>query len=196
MNSVRSHIHWPSPAMAVAVLALFVALGGSSYAAITITGNNVENGTLTSADLKNNSVTSVDIRSGSLVPQDFKAGQLPAGPQGVQGPQGIQGPKGDQGPPGISGLQRVSATSGPNSDSPKEVMANCPEGKSVIGTGYDISGAVAGTPPNMDTDVALDQLQPSDETTVPGWVAAAASEVDPSTREWSLGVFALCAYVR
>jgi hypothetical protein len=42
----------PSPAMAVALLALFVALGGVSYAAIVVTGKNVRNGTLTNADIK------------------------------------------------------------------------------------------------------------------------------------------------
>jgi hypothetical protein len=37
----------PSPSMLVALLALFVALGGTSYAALTITGKNVRNGSLT-----------------------------------------------------------------------------------------------------------------------------------------------------
>ena len=40
----------PSPAMAVAVLALFVALGGGAYAAIVVTGKNVRNGSLTGVD--------------------------------------------------------------------------------------------------------------------------------------------------
>jgi len=35
----------------VATLALFVALGGSSYAAIRITGANVKDGTLSSRDI-------------------------------------------------------------------------------------------------------------------------------------------------
>ena len=83
-------------------LALFVALGGSSYAAITITGKNVKNSSLTGKDIKNNSLTGSDvkgIKSGdvtdrSLLAKDFKAGQLPAGPQGPKGD------KGDTGPPG------------------------------------------------------------------------------------------------
>ena len=95
----------PTPAMAVALLALFVALGGTGYAALTITGKNVRNGSLAGADLKNNSVKSIDIANGSLLSKDFKAGQLPAGQpgaQGQQGPQGQQGEKGDQGPIGPS----------------------------------------------------------------------------------------------
>src|SRR5206468_2752845 len=53
----------PSHATVVAYLALFVALGGSSYAAITVTGKNVKNSSLTGKDVKNNSLTGSDIKS-------------------------------------------------------------------------------------------------------------------------------------
>jgi hypothetical protein len=52
----------PSPATAIALVALFVALGGTSYAALVVTGRNVRNGSLTGADVKTNSLTGVDIR--------------------------------------------------------------------------------------------------------------------------------------
>jgi len=48
--------HRPSPALVVALIALFVALGGSAYAALVVTGKNVKNGSLTGSDLKNRSV--------------------------------------------------------------------------------------------------------------------------------------------
>src|SRR3954451_1714241 len=90
----------------VATIALFAALGGSSYAAITITGKNVKNSSLTGKDVKNNSLTGSDVKSlksgdvsdHSLLAQDFKAGQLPAGPQGSKGNKGDKGDKGDRGP--------------------------------------------------------------------------------------------------
>jgi type VI protein secretion system component Hcp len=72
---------------------LFIALGGSAYAAATVTGASVRNGTLTGADIKDHSLRS----------RDFKAGQLPRGPQGKQGPQGERGPAGDRGPAGAPG---------------------------------------------------------------------------------------------
>jgi hypothetical protein len=83
----------------VATVALFVALGGSSYAAISITGKNVKNSSLTGKDVKNNSLTGSDvknIKSGdvsdhSLLAKDFSAGQLPAGPQGQKGDTGVPG---------------------------------------------------------------------------------------------------------
>jgi hypothetical protein len=105
-----------SYANVMATVAVFIALGGSSYAAIKITGKNVKDGTLTSADIKNNSligsdvragaVKSDDIRNGSLLAQDFKPGQLPAGAQGAKGDTGatgLQGPKGDPGQNGAPG---------------------------------------------------------------------------------------------
>jgi hypothetical protein len=97
----------------VATLALFIALGGTSYAALTITGKNVKNGSLTGADVKNgsltgadvknNSLTGGDIRNGSLRSADFKAGELPAGRPGDPGPQGPAGPAGPEGPRGPQG---------------------------------------------------------------------------------------------
>jgi hypothetical protein len=89
--------HRPSPAMVVAVIALIVAMSGTGYAALTITGKNVRNGSLTGADVRNNTLASIDVKNGNLLAKDFKAGQLPAGPQGAQGPQGPQGPQGAQG---------------------------------------------------------------------------------------------------
>jgi hypothetical protein len=52
----------PSHATVVAYLALFVALGGSSYAAVTITGRDVRDGSLTGRDIRNNSLTGRDVR--------------------------------------------------------------------------------------------------------------------------------------
>lgn len=46
----------PSPAMIVALVALFVAMGGSAYA-LVITGKSIRNGTVTGKDLKDRSLT-------------------------------------------------------------------------------------------------------------------------------------------
>ncbi len=83
-----------SYANVVATLALFIALGGSSYAAVKITGKNVKDGSLTGQDIKNSSVTSRDVKNRSLLARDFRAGQLPAGAQGPRGTAGPQGPAG------------------------------------------------------------------------------------------------------
>jgi hypothetical protein len=41
---------------AVAYLALFAALGGSAYAAVTVTGESIKDGTVTGRDVKNRSL--------------------------------------------------------------------------------------------------------------------------------------------
>ena len=65
-------------AVVTSTLALMIALGGTSYAAVKI-------GT---KQLKNNAVTSAKVKNGSLLSDDFKAGQTPAGPVGPVGPAG------------------------------------------------------------------------------------------------------------
>ena len=87
-----------SYANVTATIALFLALGGTSYAALTVTGKNVKNSSLTGADIKRSSLTTSDIKNRSLLAKDFKAGQLPTVAQGTQGPQGPRGETGPRGP--------------------------------------------------------------------------------------------------
>jgi hypothetical protein len=89
MRSIRGRR--PSPALVIALLALFVSLGGTSYAVSKIGSRQVTNNSLRSKDLRDNTVQSRDVRDRSLLAKDFKAGQLPAGPKGDTGPPGPQG---------------------------------------------------------------------------------------------------------
>ncbi len=71
----------------MATVAVFVALGGTSYAAMTITGADVRDGSLTGADVRNNSlerrdidndaVGSGEVRDGSLRARHFRSNVLP-----------------------------------------------------------------------------------------------------------------------
>ena len=90
----------------IATMALFVALGGSSYAALQL-----PKGSVGTKQLKRNAVTSPKVKPGSLVLSDFRASQRsrlrgpagnagPAGPAGARGPQGLIGPQGIPGAPG------------------------------------------------------------------------------------------------
>jgi hypothetical protein len=97
-------LHLPSPAMIVALTALFLALGGSTYAAITLPAHSV--GT---KQLKNGAVTGKKVKTGSLLAANFKAGQLPAGPQGSTGPTGPIGPAGPAGANGNAVLSGAGA---------------------------------------------------------------------------------------
>jgi hypothetical protein len=73
---------------AVAYVALFIALGGTSYAA-TLPRNSVGN-----KQLKKNAVTSGKIRNGTVRRVDIAAGTLLRGPRGEQGPAGPTGATG------------------------------------------------------------------------------------------------------
>jgi hypothetical protein len=79
-----------------ATMALIVALGGTSYAAIGLPANSVgtkqlRKGAVTSSELRANAVTSAKVKDGSLRAKDFTAGQLPAGPAGPAGATNIVG---------------------------------------------------------------------------------------------------------
>ena len=86
-----------SYANVASTLALVVALGGTSYAAVAIAKNSVG-----SPQIINNSVKSADVKNGNLMAVDFRAGELPAGATGATGPAGPAGAAGATGPVGPS----------------------------------------------------------------------------------------------
>jgi hypothetical protein len=60
----------------VATLALFLALGGASYAAIRVGSGSIVNNSVRTQDLRNNDVRSRDIRNGAILGRDVGANQL------------------------------------------------------------------------------------------------------------------------
>ena len=105
----------PSHATVVAYLALFIALGGVSYAAVVLPSNSVgtkqiKPGAVKNSDVGKNAVTTGQVKNGSLLSLDFKPGQLVAGAPGGTGPQGPQGLKGDKGDPGTNGTNGSNGT--------------------------------------------------------------------------------------
>jgi hypothetical protein len=110
--------------MVVALVALFVALGGVGYAAVTLPKNSVgskqlKKNAVTGKKIRKNAVTSLKVKNGSLLQTDFKAGQLPTG---------AKGDKGDQGPPGPTfGAAAMGSLAVPLSDpsaAPDDTSAN------------------------------------------------------------------------
>jgi hypothetical protein len=104
--------------MVVALAALFVALGGSSYAALALKQNSVlskhiKNGQVKGVDLGKASVDSSKVVNGKLLAEDFATGQLPAGERGAQGSQGAQGAQGLKGEPGADGADRGTIAAQP-----------------------------------------------------------------------------------
>lgn len=93
-------------------LALIVALGGTSYAAATITGKDIRDRSVANRDLSANAVTSGKVRDRSLLAKDFKTGQLPAGARGATGAPGATGAAGAAGPAGATGATGPAGSQG------------------------------------------------------------------------------------
>ena len=104
-----------SYANVTATLALFVALGGSGYAAAKIRGNDIAPRTITAKNVKRGTLTGKELSRGAVTAAKLSPGlraQLPSddgfGPgdeplPGLDGPPGPPGDPGEPGPPGTGG---------------------------------------------------------------------------------------------
>ncbi len=123
----------PTPSFVVASIALFTALGGGAYAAVTLPAHSV--GT---RELRAASVTSGKVRDHSLKAVDFQPGQLPAGPKGDTGPIGPKGDTGPKGAAGTAGLHVISRASTIAAQLLVQRTVNCPDGEIATGGGGHI----------------------------------------------------------
>jgi hypothetical protein len=105
-----------SYANVVSSICLFIVLGGSAYAAASITGKEIKDNTVTSADIKNRSLVAADFKPGQITSAGGGAQGTPGakGEPGAAGPAGPQGPKGEAGAPGQNG---APGEQGPKGDS-------------------------------------------------------------------------------
>ena len=104
MKKLLVRVGRQSPALIVAMLALFVALTGTAVATTSAL--------IGSAQIRNNSITGLDVKNRSLRPIDFRGSvRGPRGLTGPQGVQGIQGPKGDKGDTGPTDLSKFGRAS-------------------------------------------------------------------------------------
>lgn len=92
LHAIRARLSY---ANVTATLALFIALGGVSFAAVTLPANSVG-----SRQLRDSAVTSAKVKDRSLRVADLSASAARAlkGAKGDPGPQGAVGPQGPAGP--------------------------------------------------------------------------------------------------
>jgi hypothetical protein len=103
---------------AVGYVALFAALGGTSYAAVSLSPGSVNtralaNGAVTHSKLALHSVGDNNLVKHSLTMADFKAGALAPILKGVNGRDGANGATGPSGPGGATGAGGPPGPAGP-----------------------------------------------------------------------------------
>jgi hypothetical protein len=148
----------------VAALALFLALAGSSYAAVTlgpgsIGSSEIANHAVQEQDLARGAVTTMkiapnavtpsriapdavnsdDVADGSLTLDDFMRGQIPAGERGSQGAAGQSGSKGD---PGGTGPQGTAGTQGGTGQQGTAGPQGVPGPQGPPGPVHQVAGAI------------------------------------------------------
>ena len=140
----------------MATVAVFIALGGVSYAVAT--------GSIDTREIKNNTIRGIDVRNGAVQAADLAPGALPprgatgaagatgpagtngatgaTGSTGSSGATGATGATGDQGPPGFSDTTVISAAHTTPISSFQTDTLSCPQSHpEVVGGGYEINDA-------------------------------------------------------
>jgi hypothetical protein len=136
----------PSPALVVSIVALFVALGGTGYAAFGLPKDSVG-----SRQLKAGAVTPSKVANSTI--RLFKGQKGVTGVRGLKGDAGVQGLKGDTGAQGVQGpagtnaathaVVRTATASVPDNDTGL-TLAHCNPGEVAVGGG----GSFANTDPS------------------------------------------------
>jgi len=193
----------PSPAMVVACIALLVALGGTSIAAVEA----LPSGSVGTAQLKNNAVTAAKLNASSVQTSKIAAGAVKTNKisngavttaklandavTGAQVKDGslvaadlAAGVIPSAATPAISEFERVDVTS-MSSSAAKAMSVTCPAGKRVISGGTRVQGGGV-------SFVTVTESFPDSDTTK--WNAIAREAV-PTALSWTLQVYALCAKV-
>jgi hypothetical protein len=120
----KSSPRLPSPAIVIAIIALFVSLGGTGYAASQLSGSPT-------------AVAGKSKKTKKPVVKTLRGKTGPTGPNGPTGATGLSGLTGAQGKEGKEGSQ---GKEGPQGEAP----ATLPTGHSESGT-YAVAGSAKGT---------------------------------------------------
>ena len=156
----------PSPALIVASLALFVALGSGAYAAVIIDGHSIKNHSIPGNKLTKAAIASL-------------RGQR--GPRGLTGASGPTGPAGGFDPSKVSYISSgdVAVAPNPGGTDVGTATAACPSGTKVVGGGFvigqgnDGGAEVFGSGPNSDGSAWTAAIH-NDSPTVTAHIAAFA----------------------
>jgi hypothetical protein len=165
-NSILKRRLRPSPALLVASLALFVALGSGAYAAVIIDGHSIKNHSIPRNKLTRAAIASLRGQRGA---------------RGLTGPAGATGPAGGFDPSKVSYISSgdVAVAPNPGGTDVGTATAACPSGTKVVGGGFvigqgnDGGAEVFGSGPNSDGSAWSASIH-NDSPTVTAHIAAFA----------------------
>ena len=153
------------------LLALFVALGGTSYATVV----NVPRASVGTPELKRNAVKAAKIApnavrtghvlDGSLLVTDFRAGQIP------QGPKGDKGDKGDPGATNVVVRTQSPCPGGLPTDVHCVMRPMCEAGERAVGGGAGMTGNLGNEEVQQSYPVEADMSAAEAGDTPVGWLS-------------------------
>jgi hypothetical protein len=201
-NSLRSRADrkgiWglPSPAMVVAMIALFVGLSGTGYAATRLVSSGATAAKSTRGKTGPRGKTGKAGKTGKTGAVGPAGPRGPEGATGATGPRGLTGTTGPKGPTGSSGVVgeiTVVATATVTNGTFGSTVADCPSGYEAIGGGVDLNNVntmlvTESTPRIGGTRPIL--LAAGQHGTADAWQGAA---VNNGTTPQSMAVTAICA---
>ena len=178
MKWIRSHLSF---ANVISVIALFVALGGASYAAVTLPKNSVgakqiKKNAVERAKIKSNAVDSSKVKNGSLTGSDIKLSSLGAVPSATNATNATNATHAAS----SAALDRaiIRTASGSTAGPPASATASCDAGFRPLSGGANVTDPV--TAFIIDTYPELG-----------GWTARVGSDGTAS----SFTVYVICAPV-
>jgi hypothetical protein len=141
----------------VGTLALFIALGGTSYALAELPRNSVG-----SAQIRPGAVAKSDLRKGAVVSRSIRNGAVAVRDLSDSARGALAGPKGDPGPAGVAYRSLVNSGGGQVGGNSTGVGHQGGSGRYSVGFDRDVSGCVA------TATLADAQNGPALETPPPG----------------------------
>jgi hypothetical protein len=140
---MKRRLRAPSPALVIALIALFVALGGSSYAAI----NSLPKNSVGSKQLKNNAVTGSKIKNGAVT-----AGKINT--SGLTVPNATHATSSDSATNATNATHATSATTATSATSATNAT-NAAVAASLKGVQYVVSSAITNGASSQNTDTEV-----------------------------------------
>ena len=168
IRAIRARLTY---ANATATLALFIALGGTGYAALTLPDNSVG-----SRQIRSGAVGASELRTGAVRSKDIRNRSIRVGDVSLSARRALKGDAGPPGPPGPAGTAlRAAVSSGGAAVTGNATAVDHTSGQNVYGVqfGRNISACVA------TASLAVVQAGPALERPQPGRITVSTAS-DPN----------------